>query len=137
MKTLFAPLMLACAQAFATPSPPLAVEKMVAQSEFYMHCDICQVANDRTAYPPGAFAQFYIAGQGLIRVPIDQYRVIQNAGKDVGISGLYVMSERVQAACRDDWDGGVCHAARFLWRQEWPSGQCVTPTGAIYNARQQ
>lgn len=135
MKLVLAALVLfALGVAHAIQAPPLAVEKMVAQSEFYMHCDVCRVANDTTAYPPGGFAQFFVNGIGLIRIPIDQYRVIQNAGKGMSVTGIFEMSARVQQYCRTDWDGGVCRAARFLWKQEWPAGQCVTPDGKVYTA---
>lgn len=133
MKKLLLILGAVCSQAFATTAPTDAVEKMVAQSEFYMNCDLCQVGNDATPYKPGTFYQLYI-GSTRYLIPIEDYTAIRNAGKDVGVSGLFVMSEKVQDACRADWDGSVCRAARLLWKQEWPVGQCVTPKGTVYTA---
>ena len=123
------------AAAHAQQAPPGAVEKMMAQSEFYMNCGVCQV--ERRPFALTAQTLLLPPPAGVRQISASDYNWIKEAGSAKGASGLYVMTERVQQACLT-WSSDTCLVVRALWRQEWPTGQCISPTdGKVYVARQQ
>ena len=135
MKTILLCLALLCGLAHADQAPPGAVEKMAAQSEFVMNCGLCRVV-----IGPSATASLTIifpppVGVRVIQ-PVD-YNWLKDAGQIKAASGLYVMTERITEACTANWSGDRCIAFRSMWRQEWPTGQCISPNdGKVYVARQ-
>ena len=116
--------------ALAEPPPRGEVEKMVAQSEFYMSCGLCQVENG----PPAAGLQTLILPKVGVRIiSAADYNWIKFAGNDKGASGLFLMSERIIEGCRD-WASSRCLAARGKWQRAWPVGECMTPQGVPFTA---
>ena len=134
MKILLPLVLLLCGAAHADPAPVGAVEKMMAQSEFYMHCGVCRV--ERGPFSSATQTILFPPPVGVRRISSADYNWIKEAGNAKGASGLYVMTERVQQACAV-WSSDVCLAVRALWQQEWPTGECVTPQGQVYVAVRQ
>ena len=127
-------IFLLCGLAHADPAPSGAVEKMMAQSEFYMNCGVCKV--ERGPFSSVTQTLIFPPPVGVRRISAADYNWIKEAGNAKGASGLYVMTERVQQSCLV-WSSDPCLAVRALWQQEWPTGQCISPNdGKVYVARQ-
>ena len=125
-------LALACGFAQADPAPPGAVEKMMAQSEFYMNCGVCKV--ERGPFSSVTQTLIFPPPVGVRQISSADYNWIKEAGNEKAPSGLYVMTERVHQACLT-WSSDACFAVRALWQQEWPTGQCINVSnGKPYKA---
>ena len=127
-------LLLFAASAHSQQAPPGAVEKMMAQSEFYMNCGVCQV--ERRPFATDTQTLLLPPPAGVRRISAADYNWIKEAGNAKGSSGLYVMTERVQQACMV-WSSDVCLGVRALWQQAWPQGECIGTDGKVYKAVRQ
>ena len=123
-----------CGIAHADTAPPGAVEKMMAQSEFYMNCGVCKV--ERGPFSSVTQTLVFPPPVGVRRISSADYNWIKEAGNEKGVSGLYKMTERIQQACMV-WSSDPCFAVRALWQQEWPTGECIGTDGKVYKAVRQ
>lgn len=99
-----------------------------------MACGACQVQRDQAKYTTETILLLLPPPVGARRIFVTDYNWIRNAGDTKAPSGHFLMSERIEQACAADWSGSACIAARALWRQEWPTGECLGPDGKVYCA---
>lgn len=135
MKYLIALLLFVAGLAHADSAPVDAVAKMASQSEFYMNCGLCRVERGPSATKPLTIVFPPPVGVRYIQ-PAD-YNWLKDAGEKKAASGLYVMTERIVEACSANWSSDRCLAFRSMWRQAWPSGECIGVDGKVYRAHRQ